>query len=462
MDHQQLIEALSSNDLFSDLSKEDLKEVADKVKLRQFFPEEVIVWQGQPSTALFLVINGIVVIKRIWLERESVLAYLMPGSTFGEVGILENEPRSANVVAMTEVDVIVIQREDFLDLLKRRAVVAIQLARILGRYLLRANRRLSQESNNGRMILILSTGDRLGTTSFGNLLAEQLAANRADNTVYLEYPNSRHLMRDFTHNKNAGVYHHEAGYDILLPVADAMLPLGTRAALLLEKIQNTYNNAVIKVAGDMDEVVETFLEQANLVILMGPPTPEGLQEMDQLQRRIRQSIRQEETGVFTILIRSKPEYAQLDGLDYADGDIPFLDQFPSFELPRRLNPFVPAALQSVIDLCLERLDRTHSVGIFIPTTSDANHPVNTQQIRDNTMAFMAERFGGATWKPAQGVWLSEKLGLIGEEIYIVQSYTTRQYLHQYLDEIIIYIKTLKRELRQEAMALEVNKKLTLV
>jgi hypothetical protein len=78
------------------------------------------------------------------------------------------------------------------------------------------------------------------------------------------------------------------------------------------------------------------------------------------------------------------------------------------------------------------------------------------------MAFMAERFGGATCKIANGVWNSDKLGLIGEVVYIVHSYITQSDLHRHLDEVVDFVKGLKRELRQEAMALEVNHKLTLI
>jgi CRP-like cAMP-binding protein len=461
MDHSQLIEALSSHDLFSDLSHEDLLNVGRQVKVRQFFPDEVIVWQGQPSTALFLVVNGIVVVKRHWMERENVLAYLMPGSAFGEVGILENEPRSASILAVTEVEVLVIQRDDFLGLCRRHAVVALRLAQNLGRKLMLANRRMSQEASNGRLIVVVGVGGAMGATSFGTLLAELLASSRSDNTAYMEYPNSRKLLGDYEVGKHAGMIRHEGGFDILLPLSDESLPPGARATILLEKIQSSYANAVIKLEGRVDEVWEAFLNFANLVVLMAPADTAVTPEVESLLRRIKATLRQEDATVITLISHADNQTGTGLPVDFVDAEIPFLEDFPSFSPNRRKAPYIPEPLQNALDLCIQRLDRTHSIGIFIPTTSDANRQINTEQVRDQAMAFMAERFGGATWKPAQGVWLSEKLGLIGEDIYIVQSYTTRQTLHQYLDEIIIYIKTLKRELRQEAMALEVNKKLTL-
>ncbi|MCS6832401.1 MAG: cyclic nucleotide-binding domain-containing protein, partial [Flammeovirgaceae bacterium] len=136
------MKALQKSTLFQGLSSEALEEIAQCAKFRQYFPGDVIVWQGKPSDALFLIVNGIVAVKRILGgDKEALLAYLMPGSTFGEVGILENQPRSATVSALSDVDVLVIRREDFMKILLKYPSVSIELAKMLGRYLLESNKR---------------------------------------------------------------------------------------------------------------------------------------------------------------------------------------------------------------------------------------------------------------------------------------------------------------------------------
>lgn len=147
----------------------------------------------------------------------------------------------------------------------------------------------------------------------------------------------------------------------------------------------------------------------------------------------------------------------------ADFDIPYFpDGFPAFSLKARDTRDLPNELEEILRTCIERLDRTNSIGIFIPTTTDVDQSSDTTAYMDQTMSFMAERFGGATCKIANGVWHSEKLGLVGEVVYIVHSYITQSDMNLYLDEVVDYIKGLKRELKQEAMALEVNHKLTLI
>ena len=88
--------------------------------------------------------------------------------------------------------------------------------------------------------------------------------------------------------------------------------------------------------------------------------------------------------------------------------------------------------------------------------------MDTSVYVQKTLDFLAERFGGATSKEAQGVWNSKDSGLVGEKVFIVNTFVSRAAMNMYLDEVVEFIKGIKVDLRQEAMALEVNQKLTLI
>ena len=115
-----------------------------------------------------------------------------------------------------------------------------------------------------------------------------------------------------------------------------------------------------------------------------------------------------------------------------------------------------------METCLDRLERSNSIGMFIPTTVDANTEMDTETYKEDALNFMAEKFGGATCKVGNGVWNSESLGLIGEMVYIIHSYITQSDLDSHLDDVLDYLRKIKYELKQEAMALEINNKLTLI
>ena len=462
MNEENLISALQRSPLFSVLGREDLEKIALKAKVRQFFADDVIVWQGQPSTSLFLIMNGIVAVKRVVREQEKILAYLMPGNSFGELGILENQARSASVVALSEVDALVIRREDFMTILSQHPQVTIELAKTLGRYLVQANRRMSNDTSQTRLILLINTEENAGGTSFGTLLAERLVESQGAATVYMEYPNPWRALNGYQLNKGASVYHHGDGFDILLPTPEPYLPDTTRMTLLMDKIKGMYENIIIKIQGELDDATDMLLEHANQVIIMAPPSKDGLRDLEFTQKSLKGKIRPEETSVITIINRHKPEYKDLPLKEPVDVDLPYMADFPLFQIPERANGQIPRPLEEAVENAIQRLERTNSIGIFIPTTMEVDQKVDTGLYRKKAMDFMAERFGGATCKEADGVWHSEELGLVGEVIYIVHSYITRSDLNRYLDEVVDFMKGMKLELKQEAMALEVNNKLTLI
>ena len=449
--------------LFSRLKEEDLELVAQRAKFRQFFAGDVIVWQGQPSTSLFIVVNGIVAVKQVTAERERLLAYLMPGHTFGEVGILENAPRSATVAALSEVDVVVIQRKDFLEIMNSHPSVAIELARILGSYLVESNRRHSKAFKESKLILVFHPEEKSnGSTTFSALLAEKLAQTLHTPTALFEYPNPWRILRGYELSKGATLYHHAEGYDILLPQGESYLPNSTRVTLMLDNIRSNYDNIVVHIRNHVDEGIEMMLKQADQIIIMVSPTSKGVSEGKRIQKQLKGKIKPTETSVITISNHGRPEYKKLETTNWADYTLEHQENFPSFKLPTRDIHEVPEAFDTLLTSCVERLERTNSIGIFIPTTLDADQEADTSKYMDEAMNFMAERFGGATCKTANGVWHSEKLGLIGEVVYIVHSYITQADMNSHLDEVVDYIKEMKKELRQEAMALEVNQKLTLI
>jgi len=102
------------------------------------------------------------------------------------------------------------------------------------------------------------------------------------------------------------------------------------------------------------------------------------------------------------------------------------------------------------------------VSVFIPTTVDVDQAADAGAAVDQTLAFLGRLFGGATSSRAQGVWNSERAGLVNETIFVVRSYVTQADLDRHLPEVLAFVERLKGELRQEAMAVEVNQRLMLI
>ena len=112
LDNSKVLRGLNGTAIFQHIPDEVLIKISKQAWTETFKSEEVIVWEGEPSDRLFIVINGIVTVKKVVPNKsDKIFEYLLPGSTFGEVGILENKPRSATVSALTNVDVLIFERD---------------------------------------------------------------------------------------------------------------------------------------------------------------------------------------------------------------------------------------------------------------------------------------------------------------------------------------------------------------
>lgn len=454
----EAMQFLATSPLFEGLTQEVLSEVASKASSQQYQAGDMIVWQGEPSATVCLIARGIASVMRLGPTKQaSTLAYLMPGQSFGEVGILESQPRSASIAALTDMEALAFERHDFLDILHRHPSVAIALARILGSYLVDANRRHLHGASEFRLILLFDLGAEGAIGGLGHFLAATLGHNRAQPTAYTAYPDPARLAVARGVDTIPGTYQHAAGYDLVLANAEGVLPTAVRATLLIDQLLGQYRNAIISLPDTLDATSMVLLEHATHIVLVAPPTEAGLRRLRQLRADLTRYTASGRTGVSVIVIHGRGEPQELHMLSEADYELPSLAA-----LAADAAGIVPAAVAQVIETLIDRIDRSHQLVLYIPTTIAVDQAFDTTTYVERTLAFLGERFGGATSKPASGVWRSEMAGLVGETVYLLETYATEADLMTHLDAVVAYIKQLKHELGQEAMALEVDQKLILI
>lgn len=126
--------------LLTTLGEEDLAAFAGLLRERRYPKGSMILAQGDPGEALYLLAAGQVKVVLIHEDgREVILSVLGVGAFFGEMALLDQEPRSAHVVAMTDSLLLQLRREDFQARLRSGPEVAIALLRELSRRLRRAD-----------------------------------------------------------------------------------------------------------------------------------------------------------------------------------------------------------------------------------------------------------------------------------------------------------------------------------
>jgi CRP/FNR family cyclic AMP-dependent transcriptional regulator len=88
--------------------------------------------KGDPGNGLYAVLSGIVKIGSSSTDgREVVFNLLHPGEIFGEIALLDGRPRTADAVATTDCELLLIDRRDFLPILRSQPEIAIGLIELL-------------------------------------------------------------------------------------------------------------------------------------------------------------------------------------------------------------------------------------------------------------------------------------------------------------------------------------------
>ena len=120
---QSRMEALRKIPLFRHLTYKEQTAVLSIATTRTFPSGREIVIEGQPGEELFVVVRGRVAIEKNGVE----IAELRAGGHFGEMGLIDNAPRSATVRATEPTRVMVISRSDLMNLMKRESILAVKM-----------------------------------------------------------------------------------------------------------------------------------------------------------------------------------------------------------------------------------------------------------------------------------------------------------------------------------------------
>lgn len=126
--------------LFASCTPEEIERIASAAQENAFDAGQLIITQGTPGQAFYLVLSGRVEILR---DGRSLGAY-GPGDFFGEMSLLDNAPRSATIRAIEDTRCLMLSSWDFKSVLEEHPSIAVKLLEVLSRRLRVADERLSR------------------------------------------------------------------------------------------------------------------------------------------------------------------------------------------------------------------------------------------------------------------------------------------------------------------------------
>ncbi len=131
---------LATVPLFTTLPPDERGRLADMVREKGYPKGSVILFEDDPGDAMYVIRQGRVKVVLVADDgREVILGILGPGEHFGELSLLDDQPRSAHVIAMEDAQLLVLRREDFRRRADANPVVVWALAQALSLRLRRAD-----------------------------------------------------------------------------------------------------------------------------------------------------------------------------------------------------------------------------------------------------------------------------------------------------------------------------------
>ena len=181
-------EILSRVPLFQHLATEDVARLGTVTRERSHPKNSVILFEDDKGDALYVVGRGQVKVVLVGEDgREVILSVLGPGDFFGEMALIDDEPRSAHVIAMEDAQLLVLRREDFQQQLFHSPSLALGMLRELCARLRRADEKIGSLvllDVNGRVARLLldladeTPEDRIQRRLTHHTIAQMIGSSR--------------------------------------------------------------------------------------------------------------------------------------------------------------------------------------------------------------------------------------------------------------------------------------------
>ena len=145
-DVNPIIQVLENVPIFEHLTAKELSEVVRLTHERTYKKDEHVFKKLAPAEGMYVILDGGVLITDS--NSETIFATLESGDFFGELALLDEEPRSASAISTMPSRLIGFFRTDLLTLMKRSPElgnkILLNLSRILGERLRRTNQELAK------------------------------------------------------------------------------------------------------------------------------------------------------------------------------------------------------------------------------------------------------------------------------------------------------------------------------
>lgn len=461
---------LSQTPLTANLEPSALTQLWQMSVRRTLMPNEVLAWQGNRLSQIGVIQTGL--LARTRLRGQKVVkkdGYLRRSEWVGLVEAFSQSPVNATYTAGAETILLLWDVADFFRFVRQQP----DLAHAISRYFSQKLQDCEHASQQGAGKLWVVEGARpgAGASAFAATLA-RIAQQNADDphtprTLFWaaadELESGRlaepiaNLPQDgvICADGLAGAVSGAGGVDRLRLLPQRDYPIQVQLDMLLADLLKRYEYVICDTghAAASDEWLLRLRGQAHTLITVTDDA-NGAEESARYWNNLQPYALPTQKKVLA-LNRAHSGSAAVDPRFHLV--IPADDT-----LTAPWEADLQAAFAQALQEVYRRLSLNHALAIFVPSTMDVSQQTdNTQQVQQ-ALAFLGTIFGGATSSNAEGVWRSEESGLVTEQVTIVRTFVSAKALESHLDTVIDFASGLKRDMKQEAVAISIDNQLILV
>lgn len=118
--------------LLGKLSGDEIDTLLHYARVEHYRAGDEIFAKGSPGQSMMAVLRGALKMSSVSREGKEIVFNIMnPGDCFGEIALLDGEERSADAIAMSDCELLVLNRRDFMPILEKRADICLILLKVL-------------------------------------------------------------------------------------------------------------------------------------------------------------------------------------------------------------------------------------------------------------------------------------------------------------------------------------------
>lgn len=169
----QLIDRLRDFAFFRTLDADTLTALVEQGEWYALAGGSELFKQGSPSTFLYFLIAGRLIVVRDGAEGDEVVGYIRAGEPVGEMSLLSGEPHSASVYALRDTELLALPRREFVMLLDREP----DLAKALSLAVLQRARhpRASYQQSSPKVFALISTSPAIDIDARARAICREIA-----------------------------------------------------------------------------------------------------------------------------------------------------------------------------------------------------------------------------------------------------------------------------------------------